>query len=269
MVNGELEPAVQTSVVRLTMNGQVYTMTADWKPTAARTDSAATWLCDCTVGVHNRNECTNLDLGLVADAFELRFNLDSIAPPLQTGDKFIALQHPSLNGPGLRYDIVGRDIVYNVDQDASIRESWERGKALYLQTGANSAQGYNVHLPKLLEGMNAATAGCVFCDCASLRSANLLTRKSSTGALDVCDLANDNISEVRGYIGTQINRLMYAGNSVAVSSENLSAAESRIRDADMAKETMNLAKSKTLEQSSFSMLAQANQTPQTVLRLLQ
>jgi flagellin len=54
-----------------------------------------------------------------------------------------------------------------------------------------------------------------------------------------------------------------------VSSENLSAAESRIRDADMGKEMMQLTKSNILQQAGVSMLAQANQSPQSVLQLLQ
>jgi flagellin len=56
--------------------------------------------------------------------------------------------------------------------------------------------------------------------------------------------------------------------SLDISSENLSASESRIRDTDMAKEMMNLTKANVLSQAATSMLSQANQQPQNVLQLI-
>ncbi|MCL2578125.1 MAG: hypothetical protein FWE27_08785 [Defluviitaleaceae bacterium] len=65
------------------------------------------------------------------------------------------------------------------------------------------------------------------------------------------------------------NRLEYTMRSLSVSAENLQAAESSLRDADMAKEMMELTKSKVLQQAAVSMLAQANQAHQAVSQLLQ
>ena len=70
-------------------------------------------------------------------------------------------------------------------------------------------------------------------------------------------------------IGAQMNHMDYADNNIITSHENITSAESVIRDADMAKTMMEYAKSNLLAQGSQSMLAQANQTPQAVLSLLQ
>ncbi|NLJ15964.1 MAG: flagellin, partial [Clostridiales bacterium] len=64
------------------------------------------------------------------------------------------------------------------------------------------------------------------------------------------------------------NRLEHTINNLSTSSENLTAAESRIRDTDMAKEMMNFTKSNILQQAAQAMLAQANAQPQAVLQLL-
>jgi flagellin len=76
------------------------------------------------------------------------------------------------------------------------------------------------------------------------------------------------VSEERSRLGAYQNRLEYTTNNLNTSSENLTAAESRIRDTDMAKEMMNFTKYNILNQAAQSMLAQANQQPQNVLQLL-
>jgi flagellin len=76
------------------------------------------------------------------------------------------------------------------------------------------------------------------------------------------------VSGYRATAGAQQNRLESNLNSLGVSSENLQAAESLIRDVDMAKEMMEFTKNNILTQASQSMLAQANQLPQGVLQLL-
>ena len=69
-------------------------------------------------------------------------------------------------------------------------------------------------------------------------------------------------------MGAVQNRLEHTINNLSTSAENLTAAESRIRDVDMAKEMMEMTKNNILQQAAQSMLAQANQTPQNVLQLL-
>ena len=72
----------------------------------------------------------------------------------------------------------------------------------------------------------------------------------------------------RSDLGASQNRLESAGRSLAVAKENLGAAESRIRDTDMAAEMVNYTKANILQQAGVSMLSQANQSGQAVLKLL-
>jgi flagellin len=86
------------------------------------------------------------------------------------------------------------------------------------------------------------------------------------------DLVENAISEVnttRAGYGALQNQLDHAANNMATTKENLQAAESRVRDVDMAEEMMNYTKNNILLQASQAMLAQANQQPQGVLQLLQ
>jgi flagellin len=76
------------------------------------------------------------------------------------------------------------------------------------------------------------------------------------------------VATARGTLGAYQNRLEYTSNNLGTTVENLTAAESRIRDTDMAKEMVNLTKNNILLQASQAMLAQANQQPQGVLQLL-
>ncbi len=87
--------------------------------------------------------------------------------------------------------------------------------------------------------------------------------------IDKINCAIDKVSKLRGTFGAIQNRLEHTINNLAVSTENISAAESRIRDVDMAKEMMSYTKNNILVQSAQAMLAQANQVPQSVLQLLQ
>ena len=76
------------------------------------------------------------------------------------------------------------------------------------------------------------------------------------------------MSGQRADLGAVQNRLQHTINSLSVAAENASAAESRIRDTDMAKEMTSFTRSQILQQAGVSMLAQANQAPQSVLKLL-
>ena len=87
--------------------------------------------------------------------------------------------------------------------------------------------------------------------------------------ISVINAAIDKVSKLRGTFGAMQNRLEHTINNLAVSTENITASESRIRDVDMAKEMMAYTKNNILVQSAQAMLAQANQVPQSVLQLLQ
>ena len=83
------------------------------------------------------------------------------------------------------------------------------------------------------------------------------------------DKALEILSSTRATVGAQMNRLEYTISNLETARENLTAAESRIRDLDIAEETTNLTKNQILVQSATSMVAQANKIPQQALSLLQ
>src|SRR5262245_27472533 len=83
------------------------------------------------------------------------------------------------------------------------------------------------------------------------------------------DEAIANVASVRGTFGAVQNRMEHTIANLAIYQENLQASESRIRDVDMAAETVTLTKYQILQQAGTAMLAQANVTPQAVLQLLQ
>lgn len=91
---------------------------------------------------------------------------------------------------------------------------------------------------------------------------------SATAAIDALDTALGSVSDARSNLGAVQNRLEYAVKNINVSAENLAAAESRIRDADMAKEMMEFSRTNILSQAGTAMLAQANQSTSGVLQLL-
>lgn len=92
---------------------------------------------------------------------------------------------------------------------------------------------------------------------------------TDTDAIDRITAAIQDVATERASLGASQSRLELAATTLQVESENLSSAISRIRDVDVAEESTRLAKYNILVQSGTAMLAQANQTPQTVLRLLQ
>ena len=116
-----------------------------------------------------------------------------------------------------------------------------------------------------MSGVNLTTAATGL----SLAGTSLATDTVAETALAAIDAAIGVVSDAFSQIGAKQNRLEYASANVNTAIENFSAAESVIRDADMAAEMAELTKNQILQQASVSVLAQANQAPQLVLRLLQ
>ncbi|WP_188454960.1 flagellin N-terminal helical domain-containing protein [Virgibacillus oceani] len=94
------------------------------------------------------------------------------------------------------------------------------------------------------------------------------THESAANAITIINDAIEEVSAQRSNLGAYQNRLDHTINNLGTSAENLTAAESRIRDVDMAKEMMAFTKNNILTQAAQAMLAQANQQPQGVLQLL-
>lgn len=102
----------------------------------------------------------------------------------------------------------------------------------------------------------------------TINGSDVSTRKNAEGSITTINKAIETVSTERSKLGAMQNRLEHTINNLGTSSENLTAAESRVRDVDMAKEMMTFSKNNILSQAAQAMLAQANQQPQGVLQLL-
>ena len=129
---------------------------------------------------------------------------------------------------------------------------------LHLQVGANGAQSITF----CIASMNSSKLGLSGFD------VDLSFGASVSALISTVNKAVNTVANERAKLGAIQNRLQYTIKSLDISSENLSASESRIRDTDMAKEMMALTKANVLSQAATSMLSQANQQPQNVLQLL-
>ncbi|MFA5340367.1 MAG: flagellin [Clostridia bacterium] len=102
----------------------------------------------------------------------------------------------------------------------------------------------------------------------TLKGLDVSSNAAASTALTAIDSAIDAVSTQRSNLGSYTNRLEYTITNLETASENMTAAESRIRDVDMASEMMEFTKMNVLSQAAQSMLAQANAQPQSVLQLL-
>lgn len=102
-----------------------------------------------------------------------------------------------------------------------------------------------------------------------LRGVNIMTSQRASEAITKLDEAIRQVSSQRTKIGAYQNELERTIETLTVSSTNLIDSDSRIRDADMSKSMMDLVKFQVIHQSGTSMLAQANQLPQSILSLIQ
>ncbi len=132
------------------------------------------------------------------------------------------------------------------------------GAGLTFQIGANGVEDQRVTLN--IDDMGANALGVATVDVSDRDSANK--------AIDTIDAAISKVSMQRAGLGALQNRLEYTVNNLTTTNENLTNAESTIRDTDMATEMISYTKFNILQQASQAMLAQANQQPQAVLQLL-
>ena len=162
-------------------------------------------------------------------------------------------------------------LMTEIDRIANVTEF--NGK--YLLNGASST-GVSFQV-----GLNDSTSDRISVSIANVNTASIgagtgsmiadqsiSTMTGAQTALDVIDEAIKDISSVRGGLGASQNRLQTTVNNLATQRENISAANSRIRDVDVADETVNMTRSQILMQAGVSVLAQANQLPSMALSLI-
>lgn len=151
------------------------------------------------------------------------------------------------------------NILAALDQSAATITKSAGNGGLTLQIG-DTADDFN-QLTVSVASMDSKSLGVAAVD--------VSTQSGAKKAVDLIKSAINTVSSTRGDLGALQNRLEHTINNLSVTTENMTAAESRIRDVDMAEEMMTYTKNNILVQASQAMLAQANQLPQGVLQLLQ
>lgn len=139
------------------------------------------------------------------------------------------------------------------------KSSAKSGNGLTLQVG-DTADKFN-KVTVSVDDMSTKSLG--------ISGIDISKQDGAAAAIQKIKDAINTVSATRGDLGAVQNRLEHTINNLGVASENMTAAESRIRDVDMAAEMMDFTKNNILTQASQAMLAQANQLPQGVLQLLQ
>ena len=173
------------------------------------------------------------------------------------------------------------EISSTVDGKVSESNSFSNSKAIMtyadnitLQTGArtkdsvNFTFNYNTDKTADMGDLKANLNLSARADGLNTENLSLATQKDANYAIDQIDKAINKTSMVRASFGAIQNRLEHKITNLTTTSENLTEAESSIRDTDMASEMMNYTKFNILQQAAQSMLAQANQQPQSILQLL-
>ncbi|MDG5498702.1 flagellin [Marinobacter sp. BGYM27] len=165
------------------------------------------------------------------------------------------------NGTNTTMSVDGPDAAAAVDLTSGGTDST-------LVTGTiefSSSSAFSVQAAAQTEIVDAAKGGSL----QSVAAIDITTTEGANKAIETIDAALSTINSQRADLGAIQNRFTSTIDAIATTSENLSAAQSRILDADFASETAKLAKSQVLQQAGISVLAQANARPQQVLSLLQ
>lgn len=152
----------------------------------------------------------------------------------------------------------GKGLEINVKAAVTLSETLtvNSNGTLAFQIGANEGQMMNVGISDMRS------------DALGITGIKVTDSATATKAITTIQTAIDNVSSERAKLGAYTNRLEHTIANLGTSSENMTSAESRIRDVDMAKEMSNFSKNNILSQAAQAMLAQANQQPQQVLQLL-
>ncbi len=160
--------------------------------------------------------------------------------------------HAQFNGLNM---LTGRFAAYTGENSVT--------SSMWFHIGANMDQREQVYIGTMTStalGVRQIATGNIM---------SISTPEQANRNIGVLDQALKRVNKQRADLGAYQNRLEMAVRGIDVGAENLQASESRIRDLDMAKETVDFTKNQILSQASNAMLAQANQRPQQVLQLLQ
>ena len=147
--------------------------------------------------------------------------------------------------------------------DGSLASSIASTSQVFIQIGIDSNANSRINLNEQIN-LKAVTASAL-----SIDTLSVTTSEDALTALEGISKAISTVTATRGQVGSVQNRLMRSISNLNISIENLSAAESQIRDADIAEEVALLTRNQIMVQASTAMVGQANLIPQSVLQLLQ
>ena len=173
--------------------------------------------------------------------------------------------------------ILHENVDIEFDAMAGIQATWSEAERNFILTPQSKGYEATVHIVDSStvfqiganEGEDMAmNIGDMRSHALGLDGVNVMSHDRAARSITIIDNAIDKVSTQRANLGAYQNRLEYTANNLTTASENLTSAESRIRDTDMAKEMMNFTKLNIMLQAGNSMLAQANQQPQNVLSLI-
>jgi flagellin len=146
--------------------------------------------------------------------------------------------------------------------DGSLASSVNSANQILIQVGTDNSVNSRINLNKDID-LQAVTVSALSIDSLSVTSAN-----GALTALDSINTAIASVAATRGKVGAVQNRLARTISNISISVENLQAAESQIRDADIAEEVALLTRNQIMVQASTAMVGQANLIPQSILQLL-
>ena len=277
LLNGSL-----TTQQQLTAGGGVAasTVQAGFVPTGA-TGTAVT-----NVDVSGANAADTYTFGYAAGVLTLTDHNTSKSQSINlTGQTVGAGSSTTLNFDSLGIKVsVANSTAAAVAMDTAVANGLNAGTittaladhSAILQTGADASQGNTTSVSmldtRLDSGASAAsmialnTAISTFNTAAGTNAGP--SDGDATGLITAIDTANAWISSQRAALGAAQNRLSYAAASLTTTAQNVTAANSQIRDVDVASETSNMSKDQILMQAGVSVLAQANQVQQLALKLL-
>ena len=171
-------------------------------------------------------------------------------------------QGQEVDKESMRVSFEGKAQVVKVNEKgvAAKDEELSEGKAK-IQVGANSNQSMNIEIGDM-------RAKALHITDEKGKSLSVLSAEDANKAITAFDAALNEVSSQRANLGAVQNRLEYTISNLDNTAENLTSAESTLRDVDMAKEMMEYSKNNILNQAAQAMISQANQQPQNVLQLL-
>ena len=170
---------------------------------------------------------------------------------------------------------VHENIDMEFDAMAGITSKWDSNTKSYIQTAENYNTAVHIADNTLVFQMGIGSNQDMNLSIGDMRSkalgidkVNVASYESAAHAITIIDNAIDRVSTERAKLGAYLNRIEYNISNMRTAEENITAAESNIKDTDYAKEMMNLVQKQINLNAGSAMLAQANQTQETVLKLL-